>query len=211
MTQIIKADKTRTLSLRPAASPLIPAERSWARREAGRILERARQQAREIIAAASRQARHDRQQAMLRGRAEGRAEFARRLEKLLRLTRRQRRRARQQAVELAGEMARRILDEQLRLQPESLQRICQRVLRENPLGERVLVRVHPSDRGQLQRLAADLERLGDTRLLVKVDDRLTRGDLLLEGDWGQVDAWIDVPLQTLQQVISQLEENHDQP
>lgn len=210
MTQIIKAESTKTLALRPAASPLIPVERIWAQNEARRILEQARQQARQLVDSARRQARQDRQQAQARGRAEGREEFAQGLAELLRLTRRQHRQERQQAVALAVEMARRLLGEQLCLRPESIQRMCRRVLRENPLGEHVVVQAHPDDSQQLERLAVDLQNGDGPKLKVKVNSRLQRGDLRLEGDWGQVDAGIAVQLQTLRQVLLQLEENHEQ-
>ncbi|HVP67258.1 MAG TPA: FliH/SctL family protein [Anaeromyxobacteraceae bacterium] len=98
--------------------------------------------------------------------------------------------ARADALEVAFQVAARILETEVRANPEALFSLVRSALRKAGDSRRIALRLCPTDAAALE---ADFERLGRgdltaARVEVVADPTLVPGDCLVETDFGQVDG-----------------------
>jgi flagellar biosynthesis/type III secretory pathway protein FliH len=152
------------------------------------IVARARTEAEQVLRDANEQ-----------GRAEGRAECA---NLLLELSRRRDTLLREfepEVIKLAAALAKRIVAEQLALEPERIAAMAEPLLARVRRARRVTLRVHPYDRhaleARLPALVAGASLSGSVQL--EVDPALSRGDCVVISDAGVLDARVDTQLRAL--------------
>jgi len=134
------------------------------------------------------------------GRAEGllagRAELEARLSELAEAQARWLARAEVEALDLAVEMARRILDRELRLDPAAAVEGTRSALQAAGRWRSVRVRLHPDGLAQLRAGAPALPAAeGGGGLELVADPSLQPGDVVVETEAGQVDGRIDSRLE----------------
>jgi len=133
------------------------------------------------------------------GRAEGllagRAELEARLSGLAEAQARWLARAEVEALDLAVEMARRILDRELRLDPAAAVEGARTALQVAGRGGSVRVRLHPDGLAQFRARAPALPDAEGGGLELVADPSLQPGDVVVETEAGQVDGRIDSRLE----------------
>lgn len=111
--------------------------------------------------------------------------------------------AEQQLVELAIEVARKVVREELRLQPEHVLAVVREVLRRLQGFGRVRVRVHPLDVELVRRQRPLLLQVVDGIEAIEIveDRRVGQGGCIIETEQGVYDARIDTQLSELERTI----------
>ncbi len=104
-----------------------------------------------------------------------------------------------QLVELGLQLARRILDEELRLAPERIAALAAPLLARVRRARQVVVRVHPDDRDALAAQLPALRASAELAAAVHIQDDpdLARGDCVVVSDAGALDARIETQLRAL--------------
>jgi flagellar biosynthesis/type III secretory pathway protein FliH len=152
-----------------------------------RVVIAAEERARKILSDAERRV----EEAIERGRAEGRREgFAQFVAESLRLREREARAdeaSLDRAVELSRLLAERLLGRALCVSPGEIAALARQALDEAHGARRIRIRANPMDAEILERVTAEIDP--DSRVHAVVPDpTLRRGDLRLETDVGTVDA-----------------------
>jgi len=181
-TMRISADSTRRMEISPLGSNLILKERLEAVKQADAIISRAREEAERICE---------------EGRHTGYREVAVHVAGAATLSTRMLKKCLPEMASLATEMARRILSRELRNSPQSVARICARVIRENQCGRKLRVYVHPDDLAILRDGKHPV--LADPEVSVEFvgSERVGRGGCVVRGEHGLVDGRLDVQLEEL--------------
>lgn len=111
--------------------------------------------------------------------------------------------ARADAVEIGFQVARRILEAEVRQSPEALFALVRSALRRAGESRRVAVRVAPEDAVLLQSEAgrAALEGMTAARVEFVADPSLQRGDCLVDTDFGQVDGRLTTRLAEVRRAV----------
>lgn len=104
-----------------------------------------------------------------------------------------------QLVELGLVLARRILDDELRLAPERIAALAAPLLARVRRARQVILHVHPDDREQLVALLPALKASAELAgaLQIEADPELARGDCVVVSDAGALDARIETQLRAL--------------
>lgn len=199
MTARIPAGETERLALRSLAPRIHYRESMDARREAERILERARSragameaEARRRVSGWRRRIRQAEQRRWTRKLGEGLRDVASWREQLLASNRKQ-------ILELSRALAERLLGQELRLDPDRVVDICRAVMEEVACSQPDLaLRVCPEDAACLR--AAQPAFLD--AVLLEEDEDLERGDCLLFSPRGWVDARIPLRLDMLTRALA---------
>ncbi|MCS7272895.1 MAG: FliH/SctL family protein [Fimbriimonadales bacterium] len=112
-------------------------------------------------------------------------------------------RTEQQMVELAIEVARKVVREELRLQPEHVVAVVRETLRRLQGFGRVRIRVHPLDVELVRRHRPLLLQVVDGIEAIEIveDRRVGQGGCIIETDQGIYDARIDTQLSELERAI----------
>ena len=176
-----------------------PSELWDARTEAERVVQKARQRAREVVEVALAEAESIRAAARDEGARRGRAEAAREL--LLSATehRAALEAARDDIVRLALAVARRILSEEIRVAPERTGAMVRAAIATAPGAHVLRLHAHPDDAERARAAVADADPEG--RIEIRVDPSLSRGDCVLETAGGSIDARIDSQLAALEEEL----------
>ncbi len=197
---LLPASEARTKLLRAIHSPFVPKERIRARKEAEFILEDAKRRARQILAEANAKAGKIMDRAKEEGERLGRKELAAQILSAKRQLEKERKAMRRKSVAMALEMARRIVRDRLRVKPESIREICRQVLEEHPMSGVVTVCANPADFELLGPVQKRLEIECKVEIQMVPDEKLERGDIILRGTWGEVDASVETQLGVLGQI-----------
>ncbi|MFH2009749.1 MAG: FliH/SctL family protein [bacterium] len=170
---------------------------------AARILGSARREARELLA----QARSEAERLASRARAEGLAEGRQQAVTLTVAARAEAARMRQEAgarlIRLAVELARKVLEQELRASPDALGALARQTLAEVHWYPRVTLRLHPEDARTLRDVHPGLaDALDDgAELILEEDEQLPRGSCQAETESGLVDGSVDVQLAALERAL----------
>ena len=111
--------------------------------------------------------------------------------------------ARSDAIEIGFHVARKILETELRQNPEALFALVRAALRRAGESRRIAVRVAPEDAPLLQSEAgrAALDGLTSARIELVSDPGLQRGDCMVDTDFGQVDGRLGTRLAELRRAV----------
>lgn len=183
----------------PGTSTVVPAEIVEAGEQARRLVEKARSKADAIVAEA-RDARdafvaEAQEEGLQRGRAEAAAILAHaQVARDGALAA-----AEREMAELAIAVARRILVEELKMNPERIVDIVRDVLTRARRAQRVEIRVNPADAPTLRDAAEDA--IGRA-FRVEEDAAIERGGCIVRSELGELDARIDVQLSALARALT---------
>lgn len=166
---------------------VVPAAVADASAEATRLLEKARQQAQTLLAAAERQAADLRLRAEAEARAEAAAKLAAHALALATHEAKADERALDRSVALARVLAERLLGASLAASPEQVVSLARQALAEARGARRLTIAAHPED---AQLLSGSIASLGVATETVRVvaDPARSRGSLRIETDIGVLDA-----------------------
>lgn len=111
--------------------------------------------------------------------------------------------ARSDALEIGFQIARRIIDAELKASPEPLFAMVKSAVRRLGDARRVTLRLHPDDATLLESKEVR-QRIGLTLMQVEViaDARLGRGDCVIDSEVGSIDGRIDARLDELKRGAS---------
>lgn len=111
--------------------------------------------------------------------------------------------ARSDAIEIGFLVARKILETELRQNPEALFALVRAALRRAGESRRIAVRVAPEDASLLQSEAgrAALDGLTSARIELVSDPGLQPGDCMVDTDFGQVDGRLGTRLAELRRAV----------
>lgn len=111
--------------------------------------------------------------------------------------------ARSDALEIGFQIARRIIDAELKASPEPLFAMVKSAVRRLGDARRVTLRLHPDDATLLESKEVR-QRIGLTLMQVEViaDARLGRGDCVIDSEAGSIDGRIDARLDELKRGAS---------
>jgi len=162
---------------RPALPPLAPASQAAPPPPAAEVLAEARREALARVAQAVE---------MLRTQSSWLAE-----------------QARADALEIGFQVARRVLESELRTSPEPLFALVKSALRRAADSRRVAIRLAPDDAAQIQSPAgqAGVEGIGAARVEVVADASLQPGDCVVDTDFGQIDGRLETRLSELRRAV----------
>ena len=115
--------------------------------------------------------------------------------------------ARSDALEVAFEVARRILESEVRADPAAVIGLVRSALDRARASRSITVRVHPED-VQAVTAAAETGDLGGgvARIEIAQDPSLSRGDVLVDTDFGRVDGRLRTRLDELERAARVAEE-----
>ena len=111
--------------------------------------------------------------------------------------------ARADAIEIGFQVARKILETEVRQSPEALFALVRSAIRRAGESRRVAVRVAPEDAALLQSDAgrAALEGVTAARVEFVADPSLQRGDCMVDTDFGQVDGRLSTRLAEVRRAV----------
>jgi flagellar assembly protein FliH len=111
--------------------------------------------------------------------------------------------ARSDAIEIGFQVARKILETELRQNPEALFALVRAALRRAGESRRIAVRVAPEDASLLQSDAgrAALDGITSARIELVTDPGLQRGDCMVDTDFGQVDGRLGTRLGEIRRAV----------
>ncbi len=111
--------------------------------------------------------------------------------------------ARSDAIEIGFQVARRILEAELRHSPEALFALVRSALRRAGESRRITVRLAPEDAALLQPDAgrAALDGITSARIELVQDPGLQRGDCVVDTDFGQVDGRLGTRLAEIRRAV----------
>jgi len=111
--------------------------------------------------------------------------------------------ARSDAIEIGFQVARKILETELRQGPEALFALVRSAVRRAGESRRIAVRVTPDDASLLQAEAgrAALDGLSSARIELVSDPSLQRGDCMVDTDFGQVDGRLETRLAEIRRAV----------
>jgi flagellar assembly protein FliH len=111
--------------------------------------------------------------------------------------------ARSDAIEIGFQVARKVLETELRQSPESLFALVRGAIRRAGESRRIAVRVAPDDALLLQAEAgrAALDGLTAARIELVADPGLQRGDCMVDTDFGQVDGRLGTRLAEIRRAV----------
>lgn len=111
--------------------------------------------------------------------------------------------ARSDAIEIGFQVARKILEVELRQSPEALFALVRAAVRRAGESRRIAVRVSPEDATLLQSDAgrAALDGLTSARIELVSDPGLQRGDCAVDTDFGQVDGRLGTRLAEIRRAV----------
>lgn len=112
----------------------------------------------------------------------------------------------EEIVRLALAVARKILKREVKQDPSVIVDIVRDALSKTALREEVIIKVHPMDRETLMEARGDLLReLDEVRSLrIEADDKLSRGDALIECPQGELDLRIERQLSEIERAFEAL-------
>lgn len=97
-----------------------------------------------------------------------------------------------EAAKLALSISSSIIGEHVRLNPETVQSVALRALRESVIGESAAIIVHPQDLPALEEAMDDLQQIaGEAELELQTDRSMASGGCIVRTDFGEVDASIE--------------------
>lgn len=166
---------------------VVPAAVADAGAEATRLLEQARQQAQNLVAAAERQAADLKLRAEAEARAEAAAKLAAHALALATHEAKADERALDRSVALARVLAERLLGASLAASPEQVVSLARQALAEARGARRLTIAAHPEDAKLLTSSIASLGVAAET-VRVVADAARSRGSLRVETDIGVLDA-----------------------
>jgi len=111
--------------------------------------------------------------------------------------------ARADALEIGFQVARRVLESELRTSPEPLFALVKSALRRTGDARRISIRLSPDDAAALQSPAgqAAAEGIGAARVEVVADASLQPGDCMVDTDFGQIDGRLETRLSELRRAV----------
>ncbi|MFL5261801.1 MAG: FliH/SctL family protein [Anaeromyxobacteraceae bacterium] len=111
--------------------------------------------------------------------------------------------ARSDALEIAFQVARKILDAELRTGPEALFALVRGAVRRAGDSRRIAIRLAPDDAATLQGAAGKgaLDGPSAARIEIVADASLERGDCMVDTDFGQVDGRLGTRLAELRRAV----------
>lgn len=182
--RVIRADR--------AGPTLVPAAVADASQQARTILERAHARAEQRM-----------REALEEGRTQARAEVASELLALARARDRLLTELEPQVVKLALLLARRVIGEQIALEPVRVADMVAPLLARVRRAKQVTLRVHPEDQAALEPCLAGLRESAELACAVRLeaDPALERGDCVVVSDAGVLDARIETQLRALARAL----------
>lgn len=111
--------------------------------------------------------------------------------------------ARADALEIGFQVARKILETEVRTSPEPLFALVKTALRRAGGSRRIALRLSPEDAARVQtdEGRAHLEEVSAARVEVFPDPALQPGDCLVETDYGQIDGRLETRLGELRRAV----------
>jgi type III secretion system HrpE/YscL family protein len=193
-----------TIQADAESAGIVPGEVFDAEQEAHRILDQARERAREIRRRAESDAEEIGERARAKGIESGRAEAAASLLDAVAARDRLLQSADREIVGLALQAAERIIGQQLSLSPEAIAAIVKPLLERARRATQVTLRVHPDDVPLLRASLPALTDAADLSAAVTVDPdpAMARGGCLLQSDIGTLDARVEFQLAELARILA---------
>jgi len=187
-TMRISADSTRQMKITPLRPNLLLKERAKAAEDAEEIIGRARQAAELILE---------------EGRNRGYREVAVHVAEAAVLRNRITEKCLPEIASLVAEIARRILSRELQTSPQTVARICARVIRENQCGRKLRVYVHPDDLGILRDGKHPVLSDPEASVVFVSSSRVERGGCVVRGERGLVDGRLNVQIEELTRIMQE--------
>jgi type III secretion system HrpE/YscL family protein len=160
--------------------------------EAQNIVEAAKRRAAEIEAKAHEVVREARDRGYQEGFAKGVSDSASTAVRLIADSTAIGDKLSEQAAKLAIAIAPTVIEEHLRLSPDSVKKIARKALQESIVGDSVTIVVNPEDRKALESIHTELKRLASgAAVAIESDSSLSRGGCLIKTDFGEVDASVE--------------------
>ncbi len=167
------------------------------------LLARARQRAEAVLAELEAQRAEALAEARQAGYQEGLAQAAEVLVRARAEARQLRKTAEQRLVRLAVRIAERILDAQLRLEPEYVVSVARKTMEQVSWCRKLVFRVHPEDLAFLERHRQSLlAQAGEADVEFVADGEVCRGGCILETEVGRIDATLDSQLRAVEQALT---------
>lgn len=103
-----------------------------------------------------------------------------------------------EAAKLAIAISSTVIGEQVSITPEVVKNIAVKALQESIIGESAVLVVHPDDKSTLEESYNELRRVaGGVGIAIEDDKSISRGGCVVRTEFGEVDAQIDVLLDTI--------------
>lgn len=182
---------------------VVPREVYDAREEARRIVDEAREQAASIVEDAERNAESIRERARAEGHEAGRAEAAALLARAAALRDQASADAERDTARVALAAAERIVGEELAVSPDRIAAIVGEALGRARRANEVVVSVCPADAETLRAMQAEVAAHAGNpaRFSIREDPELTRGGCIVRTELGEIDARVEVQLESLARAL----------
>lgn len=106
----------------------------------------------------------------------------------------------QEAARLAITICAMLIEERVTTQPDTVERIAKKALRESMVGEVATLAIHSLDQPAILASLDSLQRItGGARINIETDDSITRGGCIVKTEFGEVDARIESLLEAVAQ------------
>lgn len=187
----------------PAATPLVARDLFETVQKGGKILENARNQAKELLEKAESECKNIAEKAFEKGYEKGLAQAT----EVMGLAARQAQAMRQQSTSLllplATRMAERILDTELALRPEAILSVARKAMSQVRFCRKLVLKLSPEDLevavSQRSKLMEAVQATGEIEILP--DPRIRRGGCMVETEAGEVDATLESQLEALEKAL----------
>ncbi len=189
--------------LRPPRAGVVNAEVYEAHQSAQAIIEAARRQAEEIVAAAEAEKARIHEEAQAQGRQEGLAQVTEQMVRARLLRTEVLQNAENEILALACKVAEKIIGRDLERSPELVVDICANAIENVRGAQQVVVRVNPQDAAILrEKRKRMMELIGRVKeIAIKEDSEVPRYGCIIETDSGTIDAQLATQLEMLRNVL----------
>lgn len=165
------------------------------------IVDDAREQARALIEEASRSRAEIEERARVDGEAQGLQRYIRAIDELTARLDLYFAGAEPELVKLAVGIARKVLGEELRLNPDAVLAIARQSLAGARRSREITLRVNPSDAPGFEQAEAALRLPASVALEVRPDPAIESGGCVIETDLGVIDARLETQLRVIERAL----------
>ena len=168
--------------------------------EAQSIIEAAELRAQEILTKAEQSYQEAKKTGLESGFEEGLSRASRQAVRMLESTGSLQESLAREAAKLAIAIAAKVLDEQLSIKPELVEKIALNALQGSVIGDAVTIILHPEDQPIIKKRTKDLKRLADGASIgLETDETINRGGCIVRTEFGEVDARIETLLESVRE------------
>lgn len=180
-----------------ASSPL-----ASALAQAQSIVEAAEKRAEELRGDAEKSYREAKEQGYREGFAEGKMEASMQAVRLMQDSAAVADRLAEEAAKLAVAIAGSVIGEQVKVDHRTIKNMAVNAIQEAVIGETMTIRAHPEDRAVLEQNISELRRIATgASIAFESDAALARGGCVVRTDFGEIDASIEVLLDSVKEKL----------